>query len=94
MKILISSKQLAHELNKIDFRIENVIGIIEESKGIVLSTERQNIETSCIILTEGMKIIKQYKRRWDWIKKLVNQVDEQPVTLEISEGIINVIFQY
>ena len=94
MKVLISSKQLAHELNKIDFSIENVIGIIEESKGIVLSTARQNIGISCEVLIKGMKIMRQGDIRWDWIKKLVNKVDEQPITLEISENTVNVIFQY
>ena len=29
--------------------------------------------------------IDQSDRRWNWIYKLVSQIDEQPITLDISE---------
>lgn len=36
----------------------------------------------------------QDNRRWDWLKKLVNQVEDQPLVLDLSDYSLEAIFQY
>lgn len=102
MKILISSKYLAAELNKLgvnDFYIHRVSLHGSELKLITLVYDDEGYpQTNSITLivhnaSESGTII-QDNRQWSWVRKLVNQVDEQPLILEITEHAVNVIFQY
>ena len=93
MKILISSKKLATGLKDIDFSSEAVFQVRGESSKIIISTEKQSVEIDCDILQFNPRI-RQVGRRWDWVRNLVNSVEEQPLTLEIKESVVNVIFQY
>ena len=93
MKILISSKHLAAELNKIDFDNDHINSIKAKGFSIYVLTNYQSIEIPVEIIEHEPDVL-QSDRRWDWVKKLVNQVDEQPIVLDISERIVNVIFQY
>lgn len=93
MKILISTKQLAQDLSKIDFETEIVRQVIGEKDKLILCTDEQNVEIDCHVV-EIESIIIQENRRWDWVKQIVEQVNEQPVVLAISEHNINVIFSY
>ena len=93
MRILISSKQLATELNKINFEEEDVFQVRGEGSDLIICTNKQNIEIQCEILEFEPRIL-QEDRRWDWVKNLVNAIDEQPIVLDIHENAINVIFHY
>ena len=92
MKILISSKHLASQLNKIDFDLDCVVQV-GGIKNFEINTNKQTIKIPCEILIPSI-YIKQDNRRWDWVKSLLNKVDEQPIVLQITENIVNVIFQY
>ena len=93
MKILISSKQLAVDLAKIDFENETVIQVRGEGSNLVINTDKQTIETWCEMLRFEPRV-KLENRRWDWVKSLVSNVEEQPIVLDIHENVVNVIFQY
>lgn len=93
MKLLISSKQLASGLNKIDFCNEFVLQVRGEKGLLILCTDKRNIEMHCEILNFA-PIVKQYDVRWDWMRDFVNQIDEQPIVIEIDEKQIKAIIQY
>lgn len=93
MKILISTKQLARELSKINFKKEFVRQVLGEKNKLTLCTDEQNVEIDCEII-EFEPRINQQDRRWDWVKQTVERVSEQPVVLFIHENNINVIFNY
>lgn len=80
-------------LQKINFEIENVEHVKYEDDNLVISTNKQIIKIICGCLNYHVTI-KQENRRWDWVKKLVTRVEEQPIVLEIYEGCVSVIFQY
>jgi hypothetical protein len=93
MKIVISSKYLASNLSLIDFEKETVQNLVLLSCNLTLNTEHQSITMS--VETSGYNCtMNQHDRRWDWVKKLVIKVEEQPIVLEITENILNVVFQY
>lgn len=103
MKILISSKQLASDLNQINFQNDTVIGaytmsnILNKSTFLVLITHHGHIMIGCQILQSSYgsdNILYQTDRRWDWVKKLVDAVKDQPIVLDIKETSVNVMFSY
>lgn len=93
MKILISSKVLSDNLDKINFEDEYVIQVRGEGSKFIINTNSQTIEICCEILRFSPRV-KQNNRRWDWVANLVDKVDEQPIVLDIYENVINVVFQY
>jgi uncharacterized protein (UPF0218 family) len=94
MKILVSSKHLAAKLNEIDFNNDKVMSIGDNVTEVIIKTINRDIELYAEILIFSANPIDQQERRWDWIKELVNKVDEQPICLDIKEKFVNVIFQY
>ena len=69
--------------------------------------ERANLDEGELILIAQTKSVKmpvhiikfeaslrQEVGRWDWVRHLMEQVNEQPVGMEITERSIYVIFQY
>jgi predicted GTPase len=94
MKIIVSSKYLASELNKLlADENERVDQVDICSNELIIYTQYKSAILS-LVDTNGTGNFKQGDRRWDWIKELVNQVDEQPIVLDIYENVVNVIFQY
>jgi hypothetical protein len=93
MKIVISSKQLANDLNKINFKKEYVLEVRSLKGLLVIYTNKQKIKISCEI-SDPKIIIKQDENRWDWLKLLVNSINEQPIVLELNDYILNIIINY
>ncbi|MDD4972013.1 MAG: hypothetical protein PHT07_21510 [Paludibacter sp.] len=94
MKILVSSKSLADCLNKLDLEDEIIERIVPNADEITFITAYHSVKLLCGAITDFRPMIIQSGRRWDWIKKLVNVVDEQPIVVEINKERVNVIFQY
>ena len=99
MKILVSSKALANKLSRIDFANDSVFNVVLNPVGNTTSCELSiNTNTQSIkIVVESIKFqaaVNQEHRNWKWVMKLLSSVEEQPVVLEISEHVVNVIFQY
>ena len=93
MKILISSKVLANTLNQFDLKNESIEYIVLDRNNIYFHGVFKVVKSECeIIVFTGLA--KQDGRRWDWVKELLNKVDEQPIVLVISEQKIDVIFQF
>lgn len=93
MKIIISSKGLAAALNKIDFNNDYIEGVEAINNELCFICFRKII--SCICHTNSNSIVvKQIDSGWENVRKLVNQVDEQPIVLIITENVINIKFQY
>ncbi len=95
MKILVSSKHLYEKLSEIDFYSDKVVSasVSERVFTITTSTKQIYLHSEPIAFVRD-KYIRQESRRWDFVKKLVDSVGEQPIVLEIYEGVTNVIFQY
>jgi len=93
MKILVSSKMLAHKLNQFDFGKESIEEVALKGRYIYFHSPSKFVKSECAIIVYTGKV-KQEDRRWDWVKELLNKADEQPVVLVISQQKIDVIFQY
>jgi len=93
MKILVSSKTLSIKLSEFNFESDYITAIRGESGYICLDSTKKTIEVMCEILKFSPRI-KQENRRWDWVKQLVSNVDEQPIVLDITENAVIIIFQY
>lgn len=94
MKIVISSEALATKLNDIDFDISSIECLQYENNHLTLYVNDTTISIGCAASFDRSKIYNQDCVRWEFIKTLMNQVDEQPVVLDISEANISVIFNY
>ena len=94
MKIIVSSKQLAADLSLIDFDNDHVVEVGADENELIIDTQEGTTVRIGCEMSQRTMIIKQENRRWDWVKRLVENVEEQPIVLDISENIINVIFQY
>jgi len=109
MKIIVSSKALAKKLSEIDFNNNSVISVgIKRGYGkftlgeLSINTVKYSVKINVDVITDNLNVdvitdkdyIMQEHRRWDWVRDLLNKVDEQPIVLEISQYFINVIFQY
>lgn len=93
MKILVSSKLLASKLNEIDFDKDSMQAIRGGQGCVIFVSCNKNVEMGCSILDFHARIV-QENTRWDHIKKLVNNVSEQPIILNIRRNAVNVTFQY
>lgn len=93
MKIILSSKTLAKKLKEIDFETDSVVSVDIINNEFIVTTLFKTIKLEVTSLECG-GMVKQDSRRWDWIKKLVSNVSEQPIVLHIYENITSVIFQY
>jgi hypothetical protein len=94
MKIVVSSKSLAICLNKLNLETEYVLSVTLKDKILRFNTLKHSVEIYVEPNTSEPTYIRQENRRWDWVKKLVNQVNDQPISVEISESSVNLIFQY
>jgi len=93
MKILLSSKVLATKLKEIDFEKESVERVSLNNGDLIIITQNSSVTINVHVL-EFKASIKQGCSRWDWVKQLTNQVDEQPIVLQMFENVVNIIFQY
>ena len=95
MKIIISTKYLALNLNKINFfegdYVSEVTGLVD---GIRLKVGPDDfyIDLECDV--NKAETLEQSDVRWDCIRKTVLAISEQPAVLEISEKAVNVILSY
>lgn len=92
MKLLVSSNYLAQQLNKVDFHEVSAVRL--EGKELQIFTNNGMVKVDCEVLKCDFPIVPQEHRRWDWVKKLVNQVNEQPIVLRIYRGYVEIAFQY
>jgi hypothetical protein len=103
MKVLVSSKYLYSKLRELDLENESVVRVmflkilrdVRYENSLVLVTQKNNVT----IDVEPLGIIApvtidQTDRRWDWIKKTVVFIPDQPIVLEISEKEVNIILTY
>lgn len=97
MTVLTSSKKLANRLNELDLDFFPVERIVVCDSNLSICSNNMSVDVFSVILTkfDGEELeINQINRRWDGIKKLVNQIDEQPMILKIFEGSVEVILNF
>jgi hypothetical protein len=94
-RILISTKLLAQELNRIDFnKGVFVTKILMNDDHIFIETsEKKRISINVEIIRYAGEII-QHNARWDWVKRQMNKVDEQPVSLSLRKNRVTIIYDY
>lgn len=91
MKLLVSSKNIAHSLNRLGE--ENINLVTLRNNELKLKTDKKEIIILARQLSEEETIITK-GIRWDWVKQLLNLVPEQPVTMEISKNRASIMFEY
>ncbi len=95
MRLLINSYYLHTQLRQIKFfEGEEVQSISLDGDILNLTTHDRTVEIVVHVVNRGEKTkFDHSKCHWADVRKLTNQVSEQPIVLELNE-IINVIFQY
>lgn len=79
MTILTSSKKLANKLNELDLDFFPVERVVVSDSNLSICSNNISVDVFANILSEHFEDqleINQTNRRWDGIKKLVNQIDE------------------
>lgn len=101
MKFLVSSKVMGSTLNGIDLETNCISRVLIDKDKVTFFIGTDNVAEIWIEpvvgdrkLFEQPVLIEQDNRRWDWVKQLMNRVPDQPIVMEISERIVNIIFQY
>lgn len=101
MKFLVSTKNVAAQLNGLDLENNSISRLLIDKDKITFFIGTNNVAQIWIEpvvqdreLFNTPVLVEQDSRRWDWVKQLMNRVPDQPVVMEITERIINVIFQY
>lgn len=93
MRIIISSKYLQTKLNNFDFKKDGILSVNSKKGLLYLNGRYSSIE----LWTEHKPAFNHFDQdgaNWDWVKKLMNQVDEQPIVLDIAKNSVQIIFQY
>ena len=96
MNILVSSKLMYQKLSEIDFDTVSlsVADVIAVNGGIELVlSDYKKIEIPCEV-SGYLTTQSQFQARFDWVKKLLGQVDEQPVNIIIDGKNLTVAFHY
>lgn len=106
MKVKVSSKELATKLSRIDFS-ENVVRSVSFIKIKTLSDAvniyemklnlKDSYQTVIVEINDNKNfkdlIIQKYNR-WDLLRNLTMSINDQPITLEIKTGILNVVLNF
>ncbi len=93
MKILVSSRCLATCMGKIDFEGgEYITSIKLNNDELIFFTENKSVSLIVFVIISGDVSVRCH--RWDWVKRLVTKIEEQPILLDINNDFCNVIFQY
>lgn len=93
MKILVSSKSLYSVLDSHIIDHNSIKSAKLQGDCLILHHFYTPIVIEVEVLEAGPEVC-QYGARWNWLKKTLSKVPEQPVTLEIKEDIVNLIFQF
>jgi len=94
MKIILSAKYLAQQLSKFNFDLEDIHTAQYKDNLLYLVNRTKTIEINCEILVGDESIIGQHGARWDAVKNLVNQIDEQPIIIHLRNDNCEIILQY
>lgn len=106
MKVTVSSKELATKLSRIDFS-ENVVRSVSFKKIKTISDAvniyemKLNLKDSYQTIIVEIKNTKDFKdsvvqkyNRWDLLRNLAMSINDQPISLEIKTGILNVVLNF
>lgn len=98
IKIVVSSSFFAECLGKIDLEGDNVAQASISDNGGMFQLNLMTAKDDAIqipVEVEYSDAFLQIKSgRWDWVKKLLNDVSDQPVAIRIWENGVHVTFQY
>ena len=86
MKILVSSTRLFDVLSEFDFKSDSIKQVRAENGCIYLDSNTKTINLYCDIFNFKARV-DQNGRRWDWIKKIVSKMEDQPIVVTmLPEG--------
>lgn len=93
MKIIVSSKHLFSVLSKIDFEKDFVEGVIISEGKFIFNTNSENLEMYVHSDTKN-ESLPQWNRDWLGVRKLLGNVEEQPLTIKITSDEIFIYFYF
>ena len=92
MKILVSSKRFAEFLNNID------VDTVESCRVVDNKFHLRSALKSCSLPVESRETdtgtINQENVRWDWLKRDVYGIQEQPLVIEFFDNKATIILNY
>lgn len=90
MKIIVSSKHLANQLDRIP--VDYVSSVIIDKDRLLIFADDKSIEIQTknySVDEKEMNIhLRQVFQRWDFLYKVVSKIDETPILLTISKGVL------
>lgn len=89
MNVLVSSKTLFNQLNKLDIKNHGVdkvelTTVFGELRYLKIYSGDKEVEIHVESNDKDQDLI-NYPTRWDWIKKELGRISEQPVVLSIGK---------
>jgi hypothetical protein len=94
-KIITSSKTISVFLKDIDFRATHIIATEIREDSIILHFEDfKVIQIPSVLCKKDFSVTQSDDLRWDWIFKLCNQINEQPILLTLTPNSVNLTTQY
>jgi hypothetical protein len=97
MEFIVSSKNLATVLSRIDFENDNVNSVSYDllTSTLTIKTNLTSVDMKVTMLDRPIiTVMNQSNRRWDWLRKLCMSVEEQPIIIRISEMTLKITFEY
>jgi hypothetical protein len=93
MEVLVSSKLLSNKLS--EFHKENhTVEFVKYCDGKLKLIGSLGVVQIDVVAGCQLFCFNQENARWDWIKDLVNKIDEQPIVLIIYRNNVNIRTQF
>lgn len=93
MKLIVSSWYFGRMLKEFDVvnnRIDSVR--LSSNRFTIYSGDKQK---TIDVEGKGDRVFQdQTDRRWDWVMDTLLEVSDQPTVIEVTDKVVNVIFQY
>lgn len=93
-KIIISSKYLQSLLSHIDFKDDGVEFIKFNGQTMNICADKIMLEADISDTPIKEHILNQSTNRWEWVYKLVCEIEEQPIVMDITEERVNITVSY
>lgn len=94
IRFLVNSKYLFSKLQEINFKDDEVqhAYLVDTELTLITQLKEVKLHVSVVRFTEPR--VKQFNRKWDWLRDVVRECEEQPIVIEVHEGVLNLIFQF
>lgn len=91
IRFIASSLAMRKKLNRLDDRVDQ---ITVDGHTLTLTAGKFSVYLDVEARLHEKITLNQASRRWDWVKQLMNQIDDQPLTFNVTESSLDIMFTY